>query len=77
MVLTLVILAIVSAALAGVIVLRVFKDSGKEEKLDKFAAVVKVGIDGAILALADKKLTVDEAIDLIKKIIEEAKEQFK
>ncbi|KKN30952.1 hypothetical protein LCGC14_0829050, partial [marine sediment metagenome] len=76
-VLTLVILAIFSAALTGVIVLKVLKDPKKEEKLDKFAAVVKVGVDGAIKALADKKITLDEAMDLIRKVIEEAKEQFK
>jgi hypothetical protein len=68
-----VILGVVSAALAAVIVLKLFKDAAKEEKLDKIATVVKAGVDQAMVSLADGA-QIDDAIAIIKAMIDKIKE---
>ena len=71
-----VILGLASAALTTVIVVKVLKDAKKEEKLDKFASVVKAGVDATIKRYADRELTADEVGEIIAIIIKKAKEVF-
>jgi len=73
MVAIVVILGVVSAALAAVIVLKLFKDAAKEEKLDKVATVIKAGVDQAMASLADGA-QLSDVVEIIKAMIDKVKE---
>ena len=70
-----IILGVVSAILGGIITLRLFKDVGKEAKLDKISTVVKSGIDALVNRMPDG-LTAKEVGEIVTAIIKSAKEQF-
>jgi len=74
MIIVVAVLGVVSAALATVVVVRVCKDAAKEEKLDKVARVLKAGVDATIDRFADGKITLEEAFEIIRVMIDKAKE---
>lgn len=67
------ILGVVSAALMTVIVVKVFKDSGKESKLDNVATVVKAAVDQAIISLQDGA-QLDDVVTVLKAALDKIKD---
>jgi len=67
------ILGVVSAALMTVIVVKVFKDSGKESKLDNIAIVVKAAVDQAIISLQDGA-QLDDVVTVLKAALDKIKD---
>ena len=70
-----IILSVVSAILGGIITLKIFKDAGKEAKLDKISTVVKTGIDALVDRMPDG-LTATEIGEIVTALVKSAKEQF-
>ncbi len=70
-----IVLGVVSAVLAGIIAIKVFKDSSKETKLDKISTVIKTGVD-ALIDRMPGGLTPAEIGEIVTALVKSAKEQF-